>query len=211
MKSDDLSIVIAGEAGQGLQSIESMLTAFAKKAFYNVFATKEYMSRVRGGCNSTAIRISPESVMAGVGRIDLLVPLDAEAILLIDVDGDPETVEKQAALVANFCKSQGARDVRVSQSEKENEQLWMARRSAFGAVARLRPTCVIEDATVPVSYLTSAIKKVVEQLNQGGDAKVHKFFSTPIVGMGCGSHPNVDQHALMADQLGRIIAGVIGW
>ena len=80
MKSDDLSIVIAGEAGQGLQSIESMLTAFAKKAFYNVFATKEYMSRVRGGCNSTAIRISPESVMAGVGRIDLLVPLDAEAI-----------------------------------------------------------------------------------------------------------------------------------
>ncbi len=90
------------------------------------------------------------------------LPLDAEAVLLIDVDGDLEAVEKQAALVADFCKSQGARDVRVSQSEKENEQLWVARRSAFGAVARMRPTCVIEDATVPVSYLTSAIKKVIE-------------------------------------------------
>lgn len=90
------------------------------------------------------------------------LPLDAEAVLLIDVDGDLETVEKQASLVADFCKNQGARDVRVSQSEKENEQLWMARRSAFGAVARMRPTCVIEDATVPVSYLTSAIKKVIE-------------------------------------------------
>lgn len=90
------------------------------------------------------------------------LPVDAEALLLMDVDGDPETVEKQAALVADFCKSQGARDVRVSQSEKENEQLWVARRSAFGAVARMRPTCVIEDATVPVSYLTSAIKKVIE-------------------------------------------------
>ena len=90
------------------------------------------------------------------------LPLDAEALLLIDVDGDLEAVEKQAALVADFCKSQGARDVRVSQSEKENEQLWVARRSAFGAVARMRPTCVIEDATVPVSYLTSAIKKVIE-------------------------------------------------
>jgi len=90
------------------------------------------------------------------------LPLDAEAVLLIDVDGDPETVEKQAARVADFCKSQGARDVRVSQSEKENEQLWVARRSAFGAVARLRPTCVIEDATVPVSYLTSAIKRILE-------------------------------------------------
>ncbi len=90
------------------------------------------------------------------------LPLDAEAILLIDVDGDLETTEKQATLVADFCKSLGARDVRVSQSEKENEQLWIARRSAFGAVARMRPTCVIEDATVPVSYLTSALKKIIE-------------------------------------------------
>jgi glycolate oxidase len=90
------------------------------------------------------------------------LPVDAEALLLMEVDGDPETVEKQAARVADFCKSQGARDVRVSQSDKENEQLWVARRSAFGAVARMRPTCVIEDATVPVSYLTSAIKKIIE-------------------------------------------------
>lgn len=90
------------------------------------------------------------------------LPLDAEAVLLIDVDGDPETVERQAILVEEFCKTHGAREVRVSASEKENELLWLARRSAFGAVARLRPTCMIEDATVPVSDLTSAIKKVVE-------------------------------------------------
>ena len=74
----------------------------------------------------------------------------------------PETVERQAALVADFCKGQGAREVRVSSSEKENEQLWFARRSAFGAVARMRPTCLIEDATVPVSFLTATIKKVIE-------------------------------------------------
>jgi glycolate oxidase len=90
------------------------------------------------------------------------LPLDAEAVLLMDVDGDPETVERLTATVAEFCRSHGARDVRVSQSEKENEQLWMARRAAFGAVARMRPNCVVEDATVPVSYLTSAIKKVIE-------------------------------------------------
>jgi len=90
------------------------------------------------------------------------LPLDAEAVLLMDVDGDPDTVEKQAATVAGFCREQGAREVRVSASEKENEQLWAARRSAFGAVARMRPNCLIEDATVPVSYLTSAIKKVIE-------------------------------------------------
>jgi glycolate oxidase len=94
------------------------------------------------------------------------LPLDAEAVLLVDVDGDPETVERQAALVADFCRNHGAREVRLSASEKENEQLWFARRSAFGAVARLRPTCMIEDATVPVSFLTSAIKKIIEICEQ---------------------------------------------
>jgi len=90
------------------------------------------------------------------------LPLDAEAMLLMDVDGDPEAVEKQAALVAEFCRAQGARDIRVSRSEEENEPLWVARRSAFGAVARMRPSCVVEDATVPVSYLTQAVKKIRE-------------------------------------------------
>lgn len=90
------------------------------------------------------------------------LPLDAEAILLIEVDGDPDVVEKQARLLADFCKNYGPREVRVSLSESENEQLWVARRSQFGAVARLRSTCMIEDVTVPVSDLTSVIKQVVE-------------------------------------------------
>jgi len=79
-KADDISIVIAGEAGQGIQSIEAMITIFAKKASYNVFATKEYMSRVRGGCNSTEIRIARGEVRASVDRIDILIPLTAESI-----------------------------------------------------------------------------------------------------------------------------------
>ena len=114
------------------------------------------------------------------------LPLDAEALLLIDVDGDPETVEKQAATVAEFCKRQGARDVKVSQSEKENEQLWVARRAAFGSIARVRPTCIIEDATVPVSLLATAIRKIMEigernrvqtaVLAHAGDGNLHPFF-----------------------------------
>jgi lysophospholipase L1-like esterase len=55
------------------------------------------------------------------------------------------------------------------------------------------------------------ITKVVDQFNQGGDAKVHSFSATSIVGMGCGTHPNVDQHARMADMLGSSIASVMGW
>ena len=80
MRNADVSVVIAGEAGQGIQSIESLLALLAKKASYNVFATKEYMSRVRGGCNSTEIRVSPNAVRAPCGRIDILIPLIPAAI-----------------------------------------------------------------------------------------------------------------------------------
>jgi 2-oxoglutarate/2-oxoacid ferredoxin oxidoreductase subunit alpha len=76
----DLSLVLSGEAGQGIQTIESMLTSLAKKGSYHVFATKEYMSRVRGGCNSTEIRISSSPVSTRVNRIDILVALTPAAI-----------------------------------------------------------------------------------------------------------------------------------
>lgn len=114
------------------------------------------------------------------------LPLDAEAILLIDVDGDPDSVERQSAQVAEFCKQHGAREVHLSCSDQENEQLWAARRSVAGAMGRVRPTCIVEDSTVPVSHLTAAIKKIKEAgelhnvqtavLAHAGDGNFHPFF-----------------------------------
>ena len=78
---DDLSIVIAGEAGQGIETIEIILTKLLKRAGYNVFAAKEYMSRVRGGTNSIGIRISSRPVACFVNRIDIVFPLDKKAIM----------------------------------------------------------------------------------------------------------------------------------
>jgi lysophospholipase L1-like esterase len=57
----------------------------------------------------------------------------------------------------------------------------------------------------------TAISQVVETFNQRGDAKVYKFLASPIVGMGCGTHPDVSQHAAIATQLGGFIASVMGW
>jgi len=79
-KKDDVSIVICGAAGQGIQTVEQLLTRIMKSAGYNVFSTKEYMSRVRGGINSTEIRVSSKKVAAFVDRIDLLIPLNENAI-----------------------------------------------------------------------------------------------------------------------------------
>ncbi|UCC97875.1 MAG: 2-oxoacid:acceptor oxidoreductase subunit alpha [Phycisphaerales bacterium] len=80
----DVSIVLCGQAGQGIQTVEHLLTRIFKLAGYNVFATKEYMSRVRGGVNSTGIRIGTEPVRASVGRIDILIPLNKGALHRIE-------------------------------------------------------------------------------------------------------------------------------
>ncbi len=69
------------------------------------------------------------------------------------------------------------------------------------------PTGAYHSATDQKTALTA----VVDQLTAAGDDKVHKFFSTPIVGMGCASHPDANQHELMAEQLGRIVGAVMGW
>jgi len=77
---EDLSIVICGEAGQGIQTVEVILVHAIKLAGYNVFSSKEYMSRVRGGLNSTEIRISSKRVNAYVDRIDMLLALNEGAL-----------------------------------------------------------------------------------------------------------------------------------
>lgn len=79
-KKDDISIVLCGAAGQGVQTVEQMLTHLFSLAGYNLFSTKEYMSRVRGGSNSTELRIASTPVRAYVDRIDILFPLSRDAL-----------------------------------------------------------------------------------------------------------------------------------
>lgn len=88
---NDISIVLCGQAGQGIQTVEFLLTRILKLAGYNVFATKEYMSRVRGGSNSTEIRISSKAVRAAVNKIDILIPLDKGAIQHVQKRTTPRT------------------------------------------------------------------------------------------------------------------------
>ncbi len=78
---NDVSIVLCGEAGQGIQTVETILVTALKKSGYNVFSSKEYMSRVRGGENSTEIRVSANSVISYVDRIDILLALSEGAVL----------------------------------------------------------------------------------------------------------------------------------
>jgi 2-oxoglutarate/2-oxoacid ferredoxin oxidoreductase subunit alpha len=74
-----VSILIGGKAGQGIASVEALLTKGFKKAGLFVFSTKEYMSRVRGGSNTTLITVSDEPINAANFKVDIFVPLDKNA------------------------------------------------------------------------------------------------------------------------------------
>jgi 2-oxoglutarate ferredoxin oxidoreductase subunit alpha len=76
---DSVSILIGGKAGQGIASIETLLTKGFKRSGFYTFSTKEFMSRVRGGSNTTLIRISKNPVNAPVYKADIFVPLDTNA------------------------------------------------------------------------------------------------------------------------------------
>ncbi len=77
---EDVSIVLAGPAGQGIQTMEQLLSRILRTAGYNVFSFSEFMSRIRGGSNSTEIRVSSLKIATHVDKIDILVPLDGPAL-----------------------------------------------------------------------------------------------------------------------------------
>lgn len=89
---DDICIVLCGEAGQGLQTVENLLTRTLKLAGYHIFSTKEFMSRIRGGSNSTSIRVSSKRVSAPVDRADILIPLSKGAVEHVSNRISPETI-----------------------------------------------------------------------------------------------------------------------
>jgi len=89
---DDVSIVLCGEAGQGIQTVEHLMTQTLKLSGYNVFSTQEYMSRIRGGNNSTSIRISSKKVSAPVNRMDILIPFGEGAVKHVSKRISPDTL-----------------------------------------------------------------------------------------------------------------------
>lgn len=104
----DVSIVVSGAAGTGINTVETLLSRLFGKTGYFVYTTKEYMSRVRGGSNSTDIRVSSEPVGCPVRRVDLLIPLDAASILHMKERLDARTIVLAAPGTIEECKDIGA-------------------------------------------------------------------------------------------------------
>jgi glycolate oxidase len=116
------------------------------------------------------------------------LPTDCAALLLMETDGHPAAVEDEAMRMAEIARQHGAREVKVATDAEEALKLATARRSAFSALARMRPTTILEDVTVPRSALAEMVSFTAEvaarhRLQLGtfghmGDGNLHPTFLT---------------------------------
>ena len=116
------------------------------------------------------------------------LPLDCEALLLMETDGHPAVVVEEAAQMQRICQEKGALEVRAAKDDAEATRLATARRSAFSALARVAPTTILEDATVPRSELAGMIRFVesiakkyrlrIGTFGHMGDGNLHPTFLT---------------------------------
>ena len=110
-------------------------------------------------------------------------PLDAGAVLIVELDGMEDGVESQAVKVEAICRNNNAREVRVAKDDTERTERWKCRKRAFGAVGRISPNYVTQDGVVPRSKLPeimSFIKETSEKCGlripnvfHAGDGNIH--------------------------------------
>ncbi|WP_316568304.1 glycolate oxidase subunit GlcD [Neobacillus sp. YIM B06451] len=159
------------------RDLESAATAVSKIIANKIIpATLEFL-------DNATIRVVEDYVKIGL-------PVHAEAILLIEQDGPPEIVERDMAKITEICLQENAFSVEVARTEQEAEALRMARRTALSALARLAPTTILEDATVPRSEIARMVKSITEiagkyNLNictfgHAGDGNLHPTCPTDI-------------------------------
>jgi glycolate oxidase len=102
-------------------------------------------------------------------------PMDAAAVLLIEVEGLTEAVEEDAAQIGEVCRACGARDVRIAKSNAERDLLWKGRKNAFGAIGRVSPTYYVQDGVVPRMQIARTLRTIGE-IGRKYDIKVSNVF-----------------------------------
>ncbi len=126
-------------------------------------------------------------------------PVDAAAVLLAEVDGTPEGVAAEAALVAQILRQHGARDVLLAETPAARARLWQGRKKAFGAMGRIAPDLAVQDAVVPRSALPDILDRISEIRIRYG-LRISNVFHA-----GDGNlHPNISFDRHDADQEERV-------
>jgi glycolate oxidase subunit GlcD len=127
-------------------------------------------------------------------------PTDAAAVLLVELDGDAEAAaDGEAAEVEALLLRHGARTVRVARDAAHRARLWQGRKKAFGALGRISPDLVVQDAVVPRSALPDVLERI-EEIGREYDLPVSNVFHA-----GDGNlHPNINYDRSQPDARARV-------
>ncbi len=130
-------------------------------------------------------------------------PVDAEAILLIELDGLEAGLEADVARVEGMCSAAGARTVRVARDDAERARLWQGRKKAFGAMGRVSSHLVVQDAVIPRTRLPDVLA-VIREIAERQRITVCNVFHA-----GDGNlHPNIGYDANDPDEQARVHAAM---
>ncbi len=102
-------------------------------------------------------------------------PIDAAAVLLIELEGLKESVEVQAEKIREVCLTNHAREVRLARSEEERELLWRGRKNAFGALGRISPSFYVQDGVIPRTRLPEMLE-LIEGVGRKYDLRIGNVF-----------------------------------
>lgn len=130
-------------------------------------------------------------------------PVDAEAILLIELDGLTAGLDADVARVETMCANAGARTVRVARDEAERARLWQGRKKAFGAMGRVSSHLVVQDAVIPRTRLPDVLATIRDIADRQRITVCNVFHA------GDGNlHPNIGYNANDPDEQARVHAAM---
>lgn len=134
---------------------------------------------------------------------------DKDAALFLEVDGYLASLDYQQEKIVEICKKCGAAAVQVAKTKEEEEKLWTARRSSFGACAKLKPNVVAEDVVVPrekIPQLVEGIKQICDKNNllvcimgHAGDGNIH-----PNIPLDLNNEDDVKNYAKTKDEIHQL-------
>lgn len=158
-------------------------------AFHSIDDASTTVSKIMAaGILPRALELMDNHYIRTTERIFKLgLPVDAAALLIIEVDGFAETVDRQARIAREFCEAQGAFDIKLAENEAEADRLWVARKVGSVALFRISKMMITEDATVPLSKIPAMVRKINEigekyripiyLLAHAGDGNMHPLIT----------------------------------
>jgi glycolate oxidase len=208
--SDLLGIVVGSEGTLGIvvrawlrliPMPEAVRTALA--VFDDAEAASETVSGIiAAGIVPAALEMMDRLIVGAVeSAYGVGLPLDAGAVLLIELDGPAADVDVELARVREVCRACGAREVRVAKDETERQLLWKCRKRAFGAVGRLAPNYCTQDGVVP----RTKVPEILRRIHAVADAHALRIGNVFHAGDG-NIHPIILYDERDADQVRRVLA-----